>query len=155
MKTAFESTIRLGTALLSLALLGAIGCDDDDDRRAARATARIVDTDGDAIGTATFRVIEEGVLVTIDAQGLPAGVHAVHVHERGVCLAPSFESAGSHFDPTSVDHGFADRRAADDRDDAIVEIHAARLAEGDHRPAESERTEPPQPGSVVLRTHAA
>jgi Cu-Zn family superoxide dismutase len=113
MKTAFSSNI-LGTALLSVALLGAVGCDDDggDGDPAARATARMIDADGNEIGTARFRTIEEGVLVTIDAYDLPPGEHAVHLHERAVCLAPSFESAGSHFDPHEEDHGFADEDGA-------------------------------------------
>ena len=109
MKTANESNIGLATALLSLVLLGAAGCKGEE---GARATARLVDATGKDVGTATFRTIDEGVLVSIDAYGLPPGVHAVHVHERGECTTPSFESAGDHFNPFSQDHGFADEGGA-------------------------------------------
>ena len=136
MKIAFSSTI-LGTALLSFALLGASGCDDDGGNgdQVARATARIIDADGNDVGTARFRTIEEGVLVTIDAHGLPPGEHAVHVHERGVCLPPSFESTSSHFDPHHEDHGFADEDGAHDGDlenlyvDDDGNVHAYRVLE--------------------------
>jgi superoxide dismutase, Cu-Zn family len=132
-KTAFDSTIRLGTALLSIALLGAIGCRDDGE---ARATARLVDTNGRELGTATFRAIDEGVLVTIEAQGLPPGVHAVHVHERGECAPPSFESAGDHFNPFAKGHGFADEDGAHAGDlenlvaDDAGKVHALRVVKG-------------------------
>jgi len=29
----------------------------------------------------------------------------MHIHETGACTPPSFESAGSHFNPTSKKHG--------------------------------------------------
>lgn len=37
--------------------------------------------------------------------GLPAGVHAVHLHMRGVCELPSFTSAGGHLNPAGHQHG--------------------------------------------------
>src|SRR5699024_11375760 len=29
-----------------------------------------------------------------------------HIHEKGVCDPPDFESAGEHFNPTNAKHGF-------------------------------------------------
>jgi Cu-Zn family superoxide dismutase len=47
-----------------------------------------------------------GVLLAARLTRAPAGVHGFHLHETGKCDAPSFESAGGHFNPTKGDHGF-------------------------------------------------
>lgn len=39
------------------------------------------------------------VQVVYNLQGVPPGTHGVQVHTVGRCDAPSFESAGGHFDP--------------------------------------------------------
>ena len=36
---------------------------------------------------------------------MPPGGHGIHLHETGKCEAPSFESAGPHFNPTNKKHG--------------------------------------------------
>ena len=36
---------------------------------------------------------------------MPAGEHAFHIHNVGKCEAPSFESAGAHFNPDNKHHG--------------------------------------------------
>ena len=35
----------------------------------------------------------------------PNARHAFHVHEKGDCSSPDFNSAGGHFNPTSQPHG--------------------------------------------------
>lgn len=94
---------RLVVALLSLGLIGCKGESEPD-----RATARIVDAQGQSVGTASFREIEEGVLVELELEGLPAGEHAVHLHERGECTPPGFETAGGHLALGGSEHGLAD-----------------------------------------------
>ena len=55
-------------------------------------------------GTMSFIHTEEGVLVAAVLSGLPPGKHGIHVHEKGVCDAPDFTSAGDHFNPTNQPH---------------------------------------------------
>lgn len=42
----------------------------------------------------------------IDAAGLPAGAHGVHIHATGKCEGPAFLSSGGHFNPAAKKHGF-------------------------------------------------
>jgi superoxide dismutase, Cu-Zn family len=68
-------------------------------------TASLVSSSGAVLGT--VRVFSEptGVLLRINASGLPAGVHGVHVHTTGRCDAPGFTTAGGHWNPTMRKHG--------------------------------------------------
>ena len=69
------------------------------------ATAPLVRSDGAVIGA--VRVYQEptGVMLRIDANGLPAGQHGVHVHTAGRCDRPGFTTAGPHWNPTQRQHG--------------------------------------------------
>lgn len=69
---------------------------------------RILDTGGKEVGQATLTQKEEGVHIKAEARGLTPGFHGFHIHEKGVCEAPSFESAGGHFNPHNSHHGFLD-----------------------------------------------
>jgi len=59
-------------------------------------------------GTIEFKEVEDGVEVTANVEGLKAGDHAYHVHEKGDCSAPDAASAGGHFNPNSHKHGSPD-----------------------------------------------
>lgn len=72
----------------------------------ARADMR--DLDGRSVGTVTFTQAPYGVVVTAQLTGLPAGVHAMHVHEVGRC-EPPFTSAGGHYNPAFRQHGVKNR----------------------------------------------
>ncbi len=69
------------------------------------STANLVSSSGAVLGT--VRVFSEptGVMLRIDAAGLPAGQHGVHVHTTGRCDPPGFTSAGPHWNPTERKHG--------------------------------------------------
>lgn len=72
----------------------------------APATAQLIDGTGAAVGTATLTQRENGVEIVLEARGLPAGqVLGFHVHERGLCETPGFQSAGGHFNPGNRQHG--------------------------------------------------
>lgn len=66
----------------------------------------LVNTAGKAIGKAVIMQAAHGVLIHLEASGLPPGWHALHVHEFGACEAPDFDSSGGHFNPTNREHGF-------------------------------------------------
>lgn len=64
----------------------------------------------DAAGSEAGRVIlretpRQGVLLDIRIDRLTEGQHAVHIHETGACDAPSFQSAGGHYNPHGRAHG--------------------------------------------------
>src|SRR5262245_11659971 len=67
--------------------------------------ADIKNAEGETIGTASLRATKDGVLLTINVNGLPEGLHAVHVHAVGKCEGPAFTSAGPHFNPLNKKHG--------------------------------------------------
>ena len=61
---------------------------------------------GQDAGTAAFK--EEGgdsVRITLKLKNLPAGDHGVHIHEKPLCEAPDFKTAGGHFNPDGKQHG--------------------------------------------------
>ena len=69
------------------------------------ATAELRSVGGQPVGTATFTQVDAVVRIVIEAQGLPAGVKGVHIHEVGACEGPTFSSAGGHFNPLGKQHG--------------------------------------------------
>jgi superoxide dismutase, Cu-Zn family len=74
---------------------------------AQEATASFIDQNGQVVGTASLRQAGQGVLITVDLKGLPAGEHAIHVHLTGRCdPASKFESAGGHFAVDDQKHGY-------------------------------------------------
>ena len=72
---------------------------------AERATAELVDTNGQKLGTVTAVQRGDTVEFTIDATGLPPGEHGLHLHAVGRCDLPDFMSAGAHFNPEGRKHG--------------------------------------------------
>lgn len=73
------------------------------------AQAILHDRSGKQVGAVTLQDTPNGVLVRASLEGLPPGVHAFHIHEKGVCQPP-FTSAGGHFNPTGKEHGFLNPR---------------------------------------------
>jgi Cu-Zn family superoxide dismutase len=73
--------------------------------RAQDAVAELIDGKTNPIGSAQLNQLEQGVQIVVAVSGLPAGKHALHIHETGEC-EPPFESAGGHFNPTDAEHGW-------------------------------------------------
>jgi Cu-Zn family superoxide dismutase len=61
--------------------------------------------DGKLFGNVTVSEDPAGLVLNIAALGLPAGVHGIHLHDKGLCEGPKFESAGAHWNPAGKQHG--------------------------------------------------
>lgn len=68
------------------------------------ARAELVNRQGDRIGAVELEETAQGVLLRGSVSDLSSGVHAIHVHEIGIC-DPPFASAGGHFNPAEKSHG--------------------------------------------------
>src|SRR5699024_4714756 len=62
-------------------------------------------TSGEQVATAHLLEEEDGVTIKLVGTNLSPGEHGFHIHEKGVCEPPDFESAGGHFNPTGAEHG--------------------------------------------------
>lgn len=57
-------------------------------------------------GTARFEDVKGGLKVTVALEGVPAGAHAMHIHEFGDC-SDLGKAAGGHYNPEDAPHGHA------------------------------------------------
>lgn len=69
------------------------------------ATSDLNDPDGKFVGQLVVEPAVKGLHVYGELFDLPPGLHALHIHERGVCTPPDFTSAGGHFNPFGTEHG--------------------------------------------------
>lgn len=74
----------------------------------AAAIADVKPTQGNRIaGKVIFHQSGDLAHVKVDLTGMePNSQHGFHVHERGDCSAPDGMSAGGHFNPEGVAHGY-------------------------------------------------
>ena len=80
--------------------------------------------DGSAMGNVALSEGAGGVTMTVSATGLPAGTHGIHLHEKGLCDGPQFESAGAHWNPGMKKHGRDNPQGAHLGDLANLEVGA-------------------------------
>lgn len=76
------------------------------DPEMASLQIEMYNSDSEIVGTATFDESEEGVMLHLNLEDVPAGEFGMHIHEVGEATPPSFEDAGDHFNPTDAEHGF-------------------------------------------------
>ena len=75
-----------------------------EDERTAKATMESA-SGSNASGEVTFTEENGSVRMELTVENLPAGEHAVHLHEHGDCSAEDASSAGGHWNPTMKPHG--------------------------------------------------
>ena len=61
--------------------------------------------DGALLGSVMVGEDPGGLVLNISAVAMPAGVHGIHLHEKGLCEGPKFASAGAHWNPGMKQHG--------------------------------------------------
>lgn len=67
----------------------------------------VINTAGIEIGEVTITdQTAGGVMLDLDVTAIPEGSHAIHFHTNGACDLPDFTSAGGHYNPMDVNHGF-------------------------------------------------
>ena len=80
------------------------------------AGAVLLDAEGRSVGEARLQQTPRGVLLTLDLKNATPGVHGLHLHDVGMCQAPSFASAGDHLSPSGREHGFLNPRGPHEGD---------------------------------------
>lgn len=75
-----------------------------EEERSAKATMEPA-SGSNASGEVTFTEENGSVRMELSVENLPAGEHAVHLHEHGDCSAEDASSAGGHWNPTMKPHG--------------------------------------------------
>ncbi len=89
----------------SLLLAGCAGGMGGTPETTARAVLK--NAGGQPVGSATLTQGSGPVRIVVEAAGLPAGPHGLHIHTVGKCDGPDFMSAGGHFNPGGKQHGTA------------------------------------------------
>jgi superoxide dismutase, Cu-Zn family len=87
------------------------------------------DARGREIGTLRLTDHPGTIGVTGRLTGLPPGTLAIHIHERGACDPPSFESAGGHWNPLARQHGLQNPRGPHLGDMPNVTVDANGIAD--------------------------
>jgi len=89
------------------------------------AHGTFVDASGSAIGSLHLTQDARGVVhVNVQVQGLSTGLHGIHIHAVGSCVAPTFASAGGHYNPFAHQHGLENPNGPHAGDMPNVEVAA-------------------------------
>ncbi|WP_188995783.1 superoxide dismutase family protein [Paenibacillus nasutitermitis] len=119
-----KTAVSVCLAALGFFLLGSMFLNPtaDASSKEDKVTVEIINSKGEAIGTALITPKDNGVLLHVEAKNLPPGIHGIHFHETGKCEAPDFASAGAHLNPTHKQHGFNNPKGFHDGDLLNIQV---------------------------------
>ncbi len=115
-------TASIGACAAAIAFLGLTSMAQASDR----ASAEIIDRQGQVIGSATLTDGPHGMLVHVSVKGLPPGPKAIHIHSVGTCADPAegFVASKGHLNPHGKAHGLMNPDGPDAGDLPNLFVHA-------------------------------
>jgi Cu-Zn family superoxide dismutase len=93
--------------LILAAAIPLAACATPSDAPSRAISLAMVGSNGQQIGTVRMWETPGAVSFRVEANGLSVGRKGLHVHAVGRCDAPSFTTAGPHWNPTMRKHGLA------------------------------------------------
>lgn len=111
-----------GILVLTSVLLAGCSFSSVDADKGEMVEVSLMNSEGKQVGTASLSETSKGTHILLKAEGLTPGVKAIHFHETAKCEKPTFESAGSHFNPTGKEHGFQNQKGYHAGDLPNIEI---------------------------------
>ncbi len=87
--------------------LSAVPARGQDAKPVKEIKVKLMTSKGEPAGTAVLKQKKNGVQVKLLLENVPFGEHGVHIHQKALCEAPDFKSAGGHFNPDGKQHGFS------------------------------------------------
>ncbi len=102
----FKHTFTMAISLASLAHLSTPAM-----AHSSYAKATLQSPSGEGRGIVWVKQTDKGLKLVADITGVPAGTHAIHIHEAGTC-SPDFSAAGGHYNPANKEHGLLNPKGA-------------------------------------------
>jgi Cu-Zn family superoxide dismutase len=98
-------TLAINIVGVALSACAVAGSAPGVEARGATRAVYLVASDGSRRGLVTVQDAPGASTLTVNATGLSAGIHGLHLHAQGRCEGPGFASAGGHWNPTGRKHG--------------------------------------------------